>query len=231
MAWLLAQAVTGGEMTPAKSAAATAAVTSIVEQIAADIDPALAGEFRRLAMTQFKTLHADALYPAMKEPISAEARKVLIDRFAEITKRVGTELDEVRAKFGAKPVVLAGEIVSITHSLVTALIFQLTFDRIGPSRTEYWGTMKVVEYSPDRFTTSRWPVSVAMIPDEAMNRLLGWKRGESLKEIGRAFDRGSSSIYGQLSPTGGIRPLPRRQAMLGALQSLLKQILDRCAKR
>jgi len=39
-----------------------------------------------------------------------------------------------------------------------------------------------------------------------------WKRGESLKEIGRAFDRGSSSIYGQLSPTGGIRPSPRRRS-------------------
>ena len=36
-----------------------------------------------------------------------------------------------------------------------------------------------------------------------------WKNGESLKEIGRAFDRGSSSIFGQLSPTGGIRPAPR----------------------
>lgn len=38
-----------------------------------------------------------------------------------------------------------------------------------------------------------------------------WKRGESLKEIGRVFDRGSSSIYAQLSPTGGIRPAPRRR--------------------
>jgi len=41
-----------------------------------------------------------------------------------------------------------------------------------------------------------------------------WKRGESLKEIGRAFDRGSSSIYGQLSPTGGIRPSTRRRSGL-----------------
>jgi hypothetical protein len=28
-----------------------------------------------------------------------------------------------------------------------------------------------------------------------------WKRGETLKEIGRAFDRGSSSIYGQKEKT------------------------------
>ena len=41
-----------------------------------------------------------------------------------------------------------------------------------------------------------------------------WKRGESLKEIGRSFDRGSSSIYGQVSPTGGIRPSPRRRSGL-----------------
>ena len=41
-----------------------------------------------------------------------------------------------------------------------------------------------------------------------------WQRGESLKEIGRAFDRGSSSIYGQLLPTGGIRPASRRRAPL-----------------
>ena len=31
-----------------------------------------------------------------------------------------------------------------------------------------------------------------------------WQRGESLKSIGRLFDRGSGSIYGVLSVTGGI---------------------------
>lgn len=41
-----------------------------------------------------------------------------------------------------------------------------------------------------------------------------WQRGESLKAIGRAFDRPSSSIYGQLSPSGGIRPLPRQRSKL-----------------
>jgi IS30 family transposase len=39
-----------------------------------------------------------------------------------------------------------------------------------------------------------------------------WQRGESLKSIGRAIDRRSSSIYGQLSPSGGIRPSPRRRS-------------------
>jgi len=39
-----------------------------------------------------------------------------------------------------------------------------------------------------------------------------WQRGESLRSIGRAFDRPSSSIFGQLAPTGGIRPPPRRRA-------------------
>lgn len=39
-----------------------------------------------------------------------------------------------------------------------------------------------------------------------------WQRGESLNAIGRVFDRPSSSIFGQLSPTGGIRPPPRRRS-------------------
>lgn len=38
-----------------------------------------------------------------------------------------------------------------------------------------------------------------------------WKRGESLRGIGRVFDRPSSSIFVQLAPTGGIRPAPRRR--------------------
>src|SRR4249920_1198832 len=41
-----------------------------------------------------------------------------------------------------------------------------------------------------------------------------WQRGESLKEIERAFGKPSSSIYFQLSPTGGIRPPPRRRSRL-----------------
>ncbi len=39
-----------------------------------------------------------------------------------------------------------------------------------------------------------------------------WQRGESMNAIGRLFDRPSSSIYQQLSPTGGIRPAPRRRS-------------------
>lgn len=39
-----------------------------------------------------------------------------------------------------------------------------------------------------------------------------WQRGESLRSIGRHFDRPSSSIFMQLSPTGGIRPSPRKRA-------------------
>jgi IS30 family transposase len=41
-----------------------------------------------------------------------------------------------------------------------------------------------------------------------------WQRGESLNAIGRLFDRPSSSIFGQLSPSGGIRPPPRRRSRL-----------------
>ena len=32
-----------------------------------------------------------------------------------------------------------------------------------------------------------------------------WQRGDNPRDIRRFFDRPSSSIYGQLSPTGGIR--------------------------
>ena len=41
-----------------------------------------------------------------------------------------------------------------------------------------------------------------------------WQRGESLNEIGRSFDRGSSSIFSQLATTGGIRPPPRKRSCL-----------------
>ena len=40
-----------------------------------------------------------------------------------------------------------------------------------------------------------------------------WQRGESLNSIGRLFDRHSTSIFGLLAPTGGIRPHPRRSAV------------------
>src|SRR6201988_2263579 len=41
-----------------------------------------------------------------------------------------------------------------------------------------------------------------------------WQRGESLKAIGRAFGKPSSSIYFQVAPYGGIRPAPRRRSRL-----------------
>ena len=39
-----------------------------------------------------------------------------------------------------------------------------------------------------------------------------WQAGESMKSIGRLFDRGSSSVFSVISPTGGIRPAERRRA-------------------
>ncbi|MCH8175217.1 MAG: IS30 family transposase [Proteobacteria bacterium] len=41
-----------------------------------------------------------------------------------------------------------------------------------------------------------------------------WSKGESLKSIGRCFGKSSSSIYGQISPYGGIRPKPRCRSRL-----------------
>jgi hypothetical protein len=40
-----------------------------------------------------------------------------------------------------------------------------------------------------------------------------WKRGESLKAIGRAFGKESSSIYFLVAPHGGIRPAERRRTL------------------
>ena len=38
-----------------------------------------------------------------------------------------------------------------------------------------------------------------------------WERGESMSPIGRGFDRGSSSVFSVISPTGGIRPPDRKR--------------------
>jgi IS30 family transposase len=40
-----------------------------------------------------------------------------------------------------------------------------------------------------------------------------WQRGESMRSIGRVFDRQSSSVFSVISPTGGIRPPDRRRGM------------------
>src|SRR6202020_1839630 len=51
-----------------------------------------------------------------------------------------------------------------------------------------------------------------------------WQRGESLKAIGRAFGKPSSSIYFQVSPTGGIRPAPRHRSRLALTLSEREEI-------
>jgi hypothetical protein len=44
-----------------------------------------------------------------------------------------------------------------------------------------------------------------------------WQWGESQSSIGRVFDRESSSIFGLLSPGGGIRPAPRKRSKLSLI--------------
>ncbi len=39
-----------------------------------------------------------------------------------------------------------------------------------------------------------------------------WQRGESMRSIGRLFERDSSSIYSLLQPSGGIRPPTRTRS-------------------
>jgi IS30 family transposase len=47
--------------------------------------------------------------------------------------------------------------------------------------------------------------------DEMWDR---WRRGHSLHDIGRLFDRGHSSVLSVLAPSGGIRPPPRKRSRL-----------------
>ena len=47
-----------------------------------------------------------------------------------------------------------------------------------------------------------------------------WQSGESMRSIGRGFDRNSSSIYPLLSRTGGIRPSRSQAVKTGALDLL-----------
>jgi len=58
-----------------------------------------------------------------------------------------------------------------------------------------------------------------------------WKRGESLKAIGRVFDRPSSSIFVQLAPTGGIRPAPRKRSDMALTLSEREEISRGIAAR
>src|ERR1700692_1924747 len=53
-----------------------------------------------------------------------------------------------------------------------------------------------------------------------------WKRGESLKAIGRAFGKQSSSIYFLVAPHGGIRPAQRRRSRL-ALTLAERELISR----
>src|SRR3982075_1402354 len=53
-----------------------------------------------------------------------------------------------------------------------------------------------------------------------------WKRGESLKAIGRAFAKPSSSIYFLVAPHGGIRPAQRRRSRL-ALTLAEREVISR----
>jgi IS30 family transposase len=70
------------------------------------------------------------------------------------------------------------------------------------------------------FKIERWSVQMAhrprikYSPAQKADIWDRWQRGESMCSIGRIFDRYSTSIFGQLAPTGGIRPPPRKRSHL-----------------
>jgi len=51
-----------------------------------------------------------------------------------------------------------------------------------------------------------------------------WQHGESMRSIGRLFDRPSSSMFNQLAPTGGIRPPPRNRSRLALTLAVREEI-------
>jgi IS30 family transposase len=51
-----------------------------------------------------------------------------------------------------------------------------------------------------------------------------WRKGESLKAIGREFGKPSSSIFAHIRPTGGISPAPRRRSRLALTLSEREEI-------
>ena len=53
-----------------------------------------------------------------------------------------------------------------------------------------------------------------------------WQKGESLNAIGRVFDRHSSSIFGLLSTSGGIRPPPRQRSRITLTLSEREEMLN-----
>ena len=62
-----------------------------------------------------------------------------------------------------------------------------------------------------------------------------WQAGESMKSIGRRFDRGSSSVFSVISPAGGIRPAERRRASivlsLGEREEISRGLSTKCSLR
>jgi hypothetical protein len=58
-----------------------------------------------------------------------------------------------------------------------------------------------------------------------------WQAGESMKSIGRLIDRGSSSVFSVISPTGGIRPAERRRARRALSLHEREEISDRVPAR
>ena len=62
-----------------------------------------------------------------------------------------------------------------------------------------------------------------------------WQAGETMSSIGRRFDRESSSVFSVISPTGGIRPAPRRRASralsLGEREEISRGLSAHCSLR
>jgi len=62
-----------------------------------------------------------------------------------------------------------------------------------------------------------------------------WQAGESMKSIGRRFDRASSSVFSVIAPAGGIRPAERRRSAtalsLGEREEISRGLSTQCSLR
>src|ERR1700693_4609166 len=92
-------------------------------------------------------------------------------------------------------------------------------NRAAPAFVRYWRWSQLIDATL-YLRGKRWSVTMgqrfrrgftATAKTELWER---WQRGESLKAIGRAFGKPSSSIYFQVAPHGGIRPASRRRSRL-----------------
>ena len=87
-----------------------------------------------------------------------------------------------------------------------------------------WSTQHFILNRKDGVLNMAYRTRIQYTAEQKAEMWDRWQRGESLNSIGRAFDRPSSSIFGQLARSGGIRPPARRRSRLALTLSEREEI-------